>query len=430
MANMGAVCYEAAKETLYGQWSTKLSVDDTAKAELWRAEGKQAMLELVKSRLAEVDGLTAKLAAAEAETAQLRNNVDKEIARHVSAQLDNFRKDYEVAKIKELSSLKEQLAAAEAKEEMLYLLREGQAAMRTNIQNLEAELEKYRAATTKSSHALGKIGEAELFEMLNAHVLPCFPYAEVRDMTTVKHVADFHLWVNGPTNKRTKILVDSKKYSSPVHNAEIEKLYSDVDADDDADAGLMVSLDSAIYTKSQFQIGKTKKGKPCMFMTFEKLDDGVRQEVLCWAVRVLVEVVAIKNKSSQDIMIADVQLFLGELDMSITDVENCLKACRILNDTLRDTKERLVTRVSTYRTRCGIVVEPAPAMNVITHTGDIPFRCYAINATGEQCKSRRVAKGLLCARHTTMKGAGKSVALVEGAMLTEGGDGGGGCESS
>lgn len=409
MANLGAICWTAARGELFNQWESAMSAEEAAKAETWRKEGAAAMLESVKSRLAQADTLSSRLQVAEATVFQLQVDAEAEAAKRAEAFVAAARQDFELAKAHELMELRSRLAAAEAKEEMLSLLREGQAAMRVNIQALEAELAKFRASATKSSHALGKMGEAELFEMLNAHVLPCFPYAEVRDMTAVKHVADFHLWVTGPTQKRTKLLIDSKKYSSPVQNSEIEKLFSDVDADEEADAGLMVSLDSAIYTKAQFQIAKTKKGKPCMFMTFEKLDDGIRQEVLCWAVRVLVEVVALQNKDAQDVMIEDLQLFLTEMDASVTDLENCMKMCRSLHDTMRDAKERLMMRVNTYRVRCGLSAVAGGGGDVIAHVIEPTTRCAALNATGEQCKSRRAVKGDLCARHVSMTAAGKSV---------------------
>ena len=402
--------YASLHGDLRAAWEAGLTADEATKAEQHREEGRKLgaaeMLTQLRERLGAAETMAVRLATVEEANRQLQEAAEGEAAKRAEAIVTAARQEFQASKAIEFADMKARLAAAEAKEDMLMLLKEGQAAMRVNIQTLEAELAKFR--TTKSSHALGKIGEVELFEMLNAHVLPCFPYAEVRDMTAVKHVADFHLWINGPTKRRTKILVDSKKYSSPVQTCEIEKLYSDVDADEEADAGLMVSLDSAIYTKLQFQISKTKKGKPCMFMSFEKLDDGVRKEVLCWAVRVLVEVVAIQNKDAQDVMIEDLQTFLTEMDASVSDIENCMKMCRSLHDTLRDAKERLMMRVNTYRARCGMSV--GPVVDVIAHV--VEARCGAMNASGEQCKSRRAAKGELCSRHESMVAAGKTVTRV------------------
>jgi hypothetical protein len=412
MANLGAVCWNAAKSELFSHWETAMTADESVKADTWRKEGAASMLESVKTRLALADTLSMRLASAEATMAQLQADMEAEAAKRAEALVAAARQDFQAAKAIEFADMKALIAAAEAKEEAMNMVKDNQAALNFKIKTLEAELEKLRAAsTTKSSHALGKIGEVELFEMLNKYVIPCFPYAKIRDMTHVSHVADFHLWITGPTDKRTKILVDSKKYSSPVQSCEIDKLFKDVDADDEADAGLMVSLDSAIYTKLQFQIAKTKKGKPCMFISFEKFDDGFRQEVLCWAVRVLVEVVAIQSKDAQDIMIEDLQGFLSEMDASVADLESCLKTCRTLHDLMRDTKERLMMRINTYRVRCGLSTVPSH-VEVITHVESSSEKCSALNEKGGQCKSRRVAKKDLCARHVAMVADGKIVMRV------------------
>jgi hypothetical protein len=411
MANLGAVCWSTVKSDLFSHWGAAMSAEESAKADTWKREGALSMLESVKTRLALADTLSYRLAIAETTVEQLKVDMEAEAAKRAEAFVSAARQDFLAAKAMEFADMKARIAAAEAKEETMNMVKKNQSALYFKIQTLEAELEKFRAASiTKSSHALGKLGEVELFDMLNKCVIPFFPYATIRDMTQISHVADFHLWITGPTNKRTKILVDSKKYSSPVQSGEIDKLFKDVDADDEADAGLMVSLDSAIYTKLQFQITKTKKGKPCMFISFEKLDDGFRQEVLCWAVRVLVEVVAIQSKDAQDIMIEDLQGFLSEMDASVSDLESCLKMCRTLHDSMRDTKERLMMRINTYRVRCGMsAVAVSSPGEVITHIESSPAKCSAVNDSGGQCKSRRVAKKDLCARHVAMIADGKIV---------------------
>jgi hypothetical protein len=135
--------------------------------------------------------------------------------------------------------------------------------------------------------------------------------------------------------------------------------------------------------------------------------------MLCWAVRVLVEVVAIQNKDAQDVMIEDLQMFLTEMDNAVSDMENCMKMCRNLHDAMRDSKERLMMRVNTYRVRCGLSsATGGGSVDHITHVTESMPRCPALNTSGEQCKSRRVAKGELCARHVAMETAGKTVTRV------------------
>ena len=45
IANLGAQVYVAMKDRLYETWASSMAGDDAAKAELWRQEGRQAMLE-------------------------------------------------------------------------------------------------------------------------------------------------------------------------------------------------------------------------------------------------------------------------------------------------------------------------------------------------------------------------------------------------
>jgi hypothetical protein len=269
--------------------------------------------------------------------------------------------------------------------------------MKLIIETLQKEVAKYKdAASTKSSYALGKIGEAELSEMLTNYVLPQFQYAEMKDMTTVKHMGDFHLWIVGPNMKHVKLLVDSKKYSSAVQAIEIEKLYSDVDGDESIEAGLMVSLDTSIYTKAQFQIAKTKKNKPCMFLSFEKLDDGIRQEVLCWAIRSLVNIASVQEKGKRDAIVEEMELFLKDLNTSVADLDVCIKSAKSIYDVLRSSKERLVARMQVCRVNCGF---ETPA-DVITHTEvSVDSRCKGSKMNGERCKSMRKADCDYCARH-------------------------------
>lgn len=400
IANLGAQCYIAAKERLYDAWSAAQTDDDAAQAELWRKEGAQAMAESLKARLAAGEAAATRLSA-------LQGATEAEVTRRVEEVLAYHRKEFEAAKREEIHSLETQIAEMRGAAKFARLLEESHGSMKAEITRLSAEVAKYKeAAGTKSSHALGKIGEATIFEMLNSCVLPQFAYSEVRDMTAVKHVGDFHLFVNGPTGKQIKIMIDAKKYSAPVQNAEVEKLYSDLDGDS-SEAGLMVSLDTAIYTKAQFQITKTKMGKPCMFISFEKLDDGVRQEVLCWAVRVLVGVVSARDKTRQDAMIAEIQKFLGDLTSSLSDLEACVKASKGVYDTLRDAKERIVARVNTYRAACGMD-ELAPEVALPT----VDMRCKGKKMNGDQCRSRRMPTGLFCARHSEAEGPKKPDAIV------------------
>ena len=390
IANLGAQTYMAAKEGLFTVWNAAQSAEEGGKADVWRREGGQAMMESLKARLAAGDAAAARAAA-------LQASVDAEIERRLGEVLETYRKDYEIAKMGEVHALEKQLAEAKGKDHAFQKLEEAHVAMKYTIDALQKDIAKYKEATsTKSSYALGKMGEIELSDMLSKHVLPQFQYAEMKDMTAVKHMGDFHLWIIGPNMKHVKLLVDSKKYSSPVQQVEIEKLYSDVDGDETIEAGLMVSLDTAISTKAQFQITKTKKNKPCMFLSFEKLDDGIRQEVLCWAIRGLVSIASVQERGKRDAMVEEMELFMKDLNTSMADLDVCIKSAKGVYDMLRDAKERMVTRIQTCRVNCGL----ESTKDVIAHAEvSADARCKGNKANGERCKSLRKTDGDFCARH-------------------------------
>jgi hypothetical protein len=400
IANLGAEVYVAVRDRLRAAWE---SAEEGAKADVWRAEGRMAAMEEVRGRIAAGE-------AAIARVTTLQATVDAEVARRTEEVLAVHRKEVEIMAREEIHALETQLAELRGTAKSFAMVTEAHESMRQQIDSLQEEVGKYRAASsTKSSHAIGKIGEAFILDMLNLYVLPRFPYAEVRDMTAVKHAGDFHLWVFGPTGKRVKIMLDVKKYTNPVQNIEVEKLYSDLDGDD-AEVGVMVSLDSPISNKSQFQIVRTKKNKSCMFMTFDKLDDGIRQEVLCWAIRVMVSVVSANDAAAQDEMMAEIQSFLVDMNASVGELETCMKSAKSLYEMLRDMKERLVKRIAAFK---GVDdIQPVTTANSVPAVED-EMRCRGVNANGSsQCKSRRIPEGQLCARHESMVATGKTVTLV------------------
>lgn len=405
IAKLGAKVYETVGDTLRAQWTADMGAEEAAKADNWREEGRLSALAEMKERLTAGEVASARVAA-------LQMQVDAEVKRRTEEMLAIYRKECELEVREEVHILQTQLAESKGAAKSYSMLEEAHNAMREQIVQLQKEVAKYTAATsTKSSHAIGKIGESMVLEMLNMYVLPRFPYAEVRDVTAVKHVGDFHLWVFGPTGKRVKIMLDVKKYASPVQNIEVEKLYSDMDGDD-ADAGIMVSLDSAICNKSQFQIVRTKRNKPCIFLSFDKLDDGIRQEVLCWAIRVLVSMVAVHDTAAQEERFAEIQTFLVDMNASVTELDTCLKSAKTLHDMLRDMRERMVGRITAFKGEETIPLHVAAAPTVYAAADDA--RCRGKNSGGTQCKSRRIPTSNLCARHDSMMQEGKIVLMVDG----------------
>ena len=154
IANLGAQTYMAAKEGLFDVWNSIQSAEEGTKADVWRKEGGQSMLEGLKSRLAAGD-------AAVARVATLQASIDAEIERRIGEVVELQRKDYEISKMEEVAGLRAQLAMAEGKSSSYKMVEEAHASMKLIIDTLQKEVAKYKDATsTKSSYALGKIGEA------------------------------------------------------------------------------------------------------------------------------------------------------------------------------------------------------------------------------------------------------------------------------
>lgn len=413
IANLGAQCYAAAKERLYTSWAALQ--DDTGQEELWRKEGATSMLESLKGRLAAGDAALARVAA-------LQSGVEAELERRVEEVLSVRLKEVELEKREEMLVLKGQMAELHGSAKMFAMLEEAHSALKGELEKLREENGALKEATVvKSSHALGKMGEATVFEMLSTYVAPMMSDAEVYDMTKVKHAGDFHIHVMGKHGKMVRIMVDVKKYKRAIDNTEIYKLYSDLDGCD-VDVGLMLSLDSGICTKSQFQLTRTKGNKLCMFLSFEKIDDGIRKEILSWAIRALVGIVSTQDQSSQETMVMEIQQFLVDMMRLVDKLDSGVKSLRGVYDVLRDLKDEMLARISSYKTTCGLevidtIVEPTQAT---ANTNKTATLCKALNRNGSACKSRHVAGGIYCPRHESMEAKRSGAPVVS--ISAEGGE--------
>lgn len=345
---IGLEAYTGLGEALRSQVLAEMSEDDAAKAAALRAEGVKTAMESVRGRLAAVDALEAELHVARAANDQLRLSVAAEAAKRAEALVADARKDFEIENAQSIAALKEQIATASAQAETVALLKESNETLREKIAILEAAAAELTAQKTKSSSAIGKAGEATVLEMLQTYILPTFPFATVKDMTTVSHAADFHLWVMKASGIKTKILIDSKKYKRSINTTEIEKLYADVDADTEARGGLMVSLESPISTMAQFQIGYTPKRRPVLFLTFHGIDTPLRAELLIWAVRVLVDA-SDETGEERDAMMASLQEFLSGLDGSVKSIDAALRGMVKSVESLKEIRDGLVRQITKFR---------------------------------------------------------------------------------
>jgi hypothetical protein len=406
MANLGAICWSAAKADILAQ-----CVDGGEQADVWREEGrrigKQEMLESVRAKLGAADSLQIRLATAEETVRHLQAAAETEVARRIAERLDGFRKDYELAKMKEMTELKERLAAADAREEMITLMKDKLATLEAQRDALQYQMLEHTAAATRSSHVIGKIGEATVLDLLENIVVDEFPYSSVKDMTTVSHAADFHLWIMTPKGKRVKMLVDSKKYKRRINSDEINKLIADVDADDEAECGMMISLDSYISTMKQFQIKTTPKHKPILYLSFEGVGEGVRKEIVCWAIHSLLAVVKEIGYSSRNYIVDNIDQFLGQINESIKELDGVIRMQTKALDVLRQTKQGIVSSVSNFRKAA--MMDGGEESSESEQEGG----CTTImKATGARCGKPVAFGGEKCRHHQPRK-KGEVISHVE-----------------
>ena len=413
IANLGAQVYVAMKDRLYGTWSITQSAEEGQKAEIWRREGGQAMMESLKARLAAGDAAAARAAA-------LQTSVDAEIERRVGEVLETYRKDYELVKMEEVHALEKQIAETKGKEHYIKMVEEGHLAMKEKIAALEAQVAEQIIANTKSSHAIGKVGEAEIFDILVNDVCNEFPFAEVKDMTHISHAADFHLSVIACDGSKVKILIDSKKYKRPIQTIEVDKLNSDVDADEEARAGLMISHESTIQTKKQFSISRTEKNKPVMYITFQNMDGEAKRKTLCWAVRVLQSIALEKNIDKKFKMINEIDSLLTSLARSVKKIDGVIRFHVKTMDATKEIRNELIHKITAFK-RCGEVLEGMEE-DTIEHIDDDmdsgEGNCISIlKKTGERCNRLAVSGSDKCGLHVEkaikLKTPRKTVTLEE-----------------
>jgi hypothetical protein len=261
---------------------------------------------------------------------------------------------------------------------------------------------------TKSSHAIGKKGESEVYDMLLNGVCQVFQYSSVCNMSGVTHSADFHLTIRGEDGAPIKILIDSKKYARPVGSSEIKKLHSDIDADDDARAGMMISLNSPIQTARMFMIKYTDKGRPVLYLTLEDVEVEKQKDVLCWGVYVLQSIAGKRDIDDRLHMIEELDLFLGGLDKSVKEIDVVIRQQNKAISAMRDMKAALIRKIESFREARMDGGGEQGVGDAIEHLDgdDEETGCEAIlKTTGKKCGRKVSGGGVRCGVHSVRKAA-------------------------
>jgi len=387
IANLGALCWQTCKKGLFEHWSTE---EEATKADGWKEEGRQTMLESLKGKLSELEELRGKLLSAESRISQLNISIETKVTEKLEEKLETIRKDSELEKLKELSGLKEQIAGLEGKETVISMLSDSHIHMRDKIVLLETQLAQYVSANTKSSYEIGKSGEATVLELLLSSVIPRLPYACVKDMTSVGHAGDFHLTIMLETGIKTKLLIDSKNYKRRVNTAEIEKLYADVDGDEEANGGILISLESQIFTMKQFQIARSPKQKPVLFLTFCEINDEMRKEIILWAIRILMDILSYKTGEEKEHMVIKIESFLTSLDESMTDLDASIRALNKSAEGLKVSRDNMLLKILNYRS--GKPLEPVFESALLDG-------CIYTSNTNTKCGRKLIKGTTFCKTH-------------------------------
>jgi hypothetical protein len=413
MANLGAAAYGIVRDSLRVQWDAAMGAEEAAKADSWRAEGRMSAIEEWTTKLKEMEGLSVRLVTAEATAEHLRTTVDAEVQRRVGEQMEILRKDYELMSMQKLHTMEKAMIVAEESVKHLPVYQEKISVQAAQLAQCTEEIGKLREelhqmelervqASTKSSHALGKLGEATVLDMLTNVVLPAFPYSSVKDMTSRAHAADFHLWIMTPHGARVKILVDAKNYSKPVNTEEIVKLYADVDADEEAQCGMMISLSTPIHKMKQFEFRVTERHKPVVFLSFRGLETGYQHELTCWAINALLAIVKEISTDERNYIVENIESFLNGLMASMNEVDGVIQAQTRATASLRQIKNDIIRKITTFRTEANIDNEENDnILDAIKHeTGG----CVTIlKATGQRCGKKTVSGGEKCSTHTSRR---------------------------
>jgi len=390
IANLGAQTYLAAKEGLFEAWNAAQGAEEGERTERWRREGGEAMLASLKARLAAGE-------AAAARVATLQASIEAEVVGRIDQVLVTQRKDFELAKMEEILCLKVQIAEAKGKETMVKKLDEAHSSMAAEIAALKAQLAEKIAVKTKSSHVIGKEGEATVLEMLEDIIKTVFPYSEIKDMTAIHHAADFHVWIMTPSGKRIKFLIDSKNYIQSVNSAEVAKLNKDVDADEEAHCGILISLATPISAKKQFQIKHTQKQKPIIYLTFQDMEQIQKKDILCWAIQALLAVVGEADQGERLQMLETIDHLLNGISASVKDIDLAIRSQVKALESTRQARSGILHKLASFKEG----VDDGEEGDTVEHVEE--EGCVTImKASGVRC-GKTVLKGTTKCRHHTSR---------------------------
>lgn len=216
------------------------------------------------------------------------------------------------------------------------------AALKAKIEVLQIESEKKDVLLStksqnqnQSSQALGKIGEKEVEKILQE-----FVNGDITNVATESHGSDFRISI-GNSAGNSIFLLDSKNFKTPIPKKDREKLVRDIDEDSTVSGGILVSLNSIISTKNHFEIDKTEKKKPLLFICLKDMDFQESGRCLAAAFRILTAISTTHDEEEKDDLLKKIQNQVRELNLRIREITNIITAQNKQIDTLVSLKENL-----------------------------------------------------------------------------------------
>jgi hypothetical protein len=237
--------------------------------------------------------------------------------------------------------------------------------------------------------------------MLETHISPRLLECDVFNMTAVKYAGDFHVRHMARHGKYVTLMIDVKKYVANVSTIEVEKMYSDLDAGSQLDGGILLSLDSRICKKKQFEIGFTATKKPCLFISLENIDSETQKELIYWGINVLTGVVAHSLEADRDAMVSRMNDFLSGLSEQVTMLGDLTKTARQMAEGLQIVHNNILSALIHFKEECGIVDTGSDVSRETTLISKEAGRCQAIRSNGEQCKVKGKLFGEFCKYHVS-----------------------------
>ena len=324
IVELGLQCWTIAEKEAFNFSCLDETILRVQKDAQTRIENLQLQLEMQESMIRKQLQEEKRIAIREAtlEEKQKAQEQANEIRQKVQEQIVEIRQKAQ----EQALDIRVEAAALKAKIEILLIESEKKDILLSN---------KSQIIQPQSSQALGKIGENEVEKLLQE-----FVNGDITNVASESHGSDFRVSIsNGAGN--SIFLLDSKNFKTPIPKKDREKLVRDIDEDSTVSGGILVSLNSIISTKNHFEIDKTEKKKPLLFICLKDMDFQESGRCLAAAFRILTAISTTHDEEEKDDLLKKIQNQVRELNLRIREITNIITTQNKQIDSLVSLKENL-----------------------------------------------------------------------------------------